>query len=148
MAYAEKFLELCSNFITTCKEKVLPKLAVDAILYYAQIAKLLGTSGITEPEDREQATKYHNTAQSLLEEATELCKHSFRYAANKLQAVNQLTKLLRKERYEDVTAEKLAPIKEPMVAGSHGIATHSGHWCNCVNGHQVSLLSCTLIGLY
>lgn len=148
VSYAEQFLQSCSDFVISCKEKVLPKLAVEAILYYARIARLLETSGITDFKDREKATKYHNTAQSLLEEATELCKHGFQDATNKLQAVDQLIKLLRKEWYEDVTAKELEAIKNAMVTGSHGIATHSGHWYNCVNGHPVSLVSCMMIELY
>jgi hypothetical protein len=148
VSYAEPLLQSCSDFVTTCREKVLPKLAVEAILYYARTTRILETSGLTESKDREKATKYHNTAQSLLEEATELCKHGFQDAANKLQAVDQLIELLRKEWYEDVTAEELASIKNAMVTGSHGIATHSGHWYNCANGHPVSLVSFVMTELH
>jgi hypothetical protein len=47
--------------------------------------------------------------------------------------------LLQKERYEVVTPEELAAIKQAMVSGPAGIATHSGHWYNCVNGHPVRI---------
>jgi hypothetical protein len=47
-------------------------------------------------------------------------------------------KLLGREWYEVVTPEELAVIKAAMVSGPRGIATHSGHWYNCANGHPVS----------
>jgi hypothetical protein len=44
------------------------------------------------------------------------------------------------EWYEKVTADELAAIKAAMVGGPGGIATHSGHWYNCQNGHPVSCI--------
>ena len=46
--------------------------------------------------------------------------------------------MFQNEWYEDVSADELAAIRSAMVGGSFGMATHSGHWYNCVNGHPVS----------
>lgn len=140
LSLTEPFLHFCAELITTCIEKSLPRLAVEVSLYYARIARLFETSGITKPEERQMATKYHDKAQTLLEQAGKLCEQGFREAENLLQAVNESSKLLGKEWYEDITAEELATIKRAMVSGSQGIATHSGHWYNCVNGHPVCFL--------
>lgn len=53
-------------------------------------------------------------------------------------AVRATTRLYEGPRYEEVTPDELAAIKTAMVSGSGGIATHSGHWYNCRNGHPVS----------
>ena len=52
-------------------------------------------------------------------------------------AVRATMKLYEGPRYEEVTPEELAAIKTAMVSGPGGIATHSGHWYNCENGHPV-----------
>jgi hypothetical protein len=44
---------------------------------------------------------------------------------------------MKKQWYEEVTAEEINAIKAAMVSGSQGIATHSGHWYNCENEHPV-----------
>ncbi|OAL52703.1 hypothetical protein IQ07DRAFT_535610 [Pyrenochaeta sp. DS3sAY3a] len=142
MSSTAPLLRSCSKFISSCKEKVLPKLAVEATLYYARIARLFETSGLTDPKEREKATKYHEKAQSLLEEAIELCKRGFKDSDRLVHAINESIKLLRKEWYEEITAEELAAIKNAMVAGPHGIATHSGHWYNCINGHPFAIGEC------
>jgi hypothetical protein len=49
----------------------------------------------------------------------------------------RIDQVARKEWYEEVSPEELAAIKAAMVSG---IATHSGHWYNCENGHPVSLI--------
>jgi len=138
------FLQSCADFITNCSEKALPKLAVEASLYYARIARLFETSRLSNPKDREMATKCHEKAKTLLEGAEKLCEQGFRDADTLLQAVNKSLKLLQKEWYEEVTAEELEAIRKAMVSGPRGIATHSGHWYNCVNGHPVRLTPCSL----
>lgn len=51
--------------------------------------------------------------------------------------------MLRREWYESVSAEELAAIKQAMVGGPRGIATHAGHWYNCqwAPGTHISLCS-------
>jgi hypothetical protein len=105
------FLQFCANLILTCNMKSLPRLAVEASLHFARIARLFETSGLTEPEDRERATKYHDQAKKFLELASKLCETGFYKADKLLKAVNEALKLLRKEWYESVTHEELASIK-------------------------------------
>ncbi|CRL28667.1 unnamed protein product [Penicillium camemberti] len=45
-------------------------------------------------------------------------------------------------RYEEVTPEELASIKIAMVGGRGGMATNSGHWYNCTNGHPFAIGEC------
>ena len=133
------FLQSCTDFITRCGERALPKLAVEASLSFARIARLFETSGLSSSKHREMATKYHDQAKTLLEGAEKLCEQGFRDADTLLQAVKESFKFLQKEWYEGVTADELEAIKKAMVSGSRGIATHSGHWYNCINGHPVCL---------
>lgn len=139
------FLKSCADFITNCGEKALPKLAVEASLYYARIARLFQTSALSDPKDREMATEYHDKAKALLERAEKLCEQGFRDADSLLLAIKQSLEVLGKEWYEAVTAEELEAIKKAMVSGPRGIATHSGHWYNCVNGHPVRLAPYSLL---
>ncbi|KAJ5520817.1 hypothetical protein N7463_001270 [Penicillium fimorum] len=48
-------------------------------------------------------------------------------------------------RYETVTLEELQSIKTAMVSGRGGIASHSGHWYNCVNGHPFAIGECDVL---
>jgi hypothetical protein len=131
------FLQKCAKFVAYSEEKKLPKLAVEGTLYFARVARLYATLGLTEDKDREKAASYRDKAKALLENAQELCKKNFQDAEALLQAVSESLKLLQRPWYEEVTAEELAAIKAAMVSGRTGIATHSGHWYNCENGHPV-----------
>jgi len=133
------FLKSCADFVTNSSEMALPKLAVEASLYYARIARLFTTSGLSDAKNREMAIEYHDEAKALLERAEKLCEQGFRDADSLLLAVNESLRLLGKEWYEEVSAEEVEAIKKAMVSGPGGIATHSGHWYNCFNGHPVPL---------
>ena len=134
-------LDICEKFIKDCTDGNLPKLAVEATLYYARIARSYGTSTLTDEKEKEQASTYRDKAKHLLEEARDLCKQPFQNADKLALAVEDSIKMLRREWYEEVTPEELAAIKQAMVSGSRGIATHSGHWYNCERGHPVIHLS-------
>jgi thioesterase domain-containing protein len=90
--------------------------------------------------DVTKKAEYVKTAQDLLEQARELCDQKFQDAELLREAIDASVKQLGKEWYEEVTAEEMAAIKAAMVGGARGIATHSGHWYNCQNGHPVSHL--------
>ena len=134
------FFQSCTDFVIMCSEKALPKLAVEASIYYARISRLFETCGSSDPKDRELATGHCEKAKNLLAGAVKLCEQGFRDADTLLQAVNESLKLLQKKAYEEVTAEEFQAIKKAMVSGPRGMATHSGHWYNCVNGHPVRLV--------
>jgi hypothetical protein len=89
-------------------------------------------------DDRTKVEEYRETAKGLLGRAGKLCELPFKGAAELAEAVEQSLRLLGKEFYEEVTKEELEAIKRAMVSGPGGIATHSGHWYNCVNRHPVS----------
>ncbi|KAJ4352735.1 hypothetical protein N0V95_004007 [Ascochyta clinopodiicola] len=134
------FLHDCSGFIEDSKRANSPKLAVEATLYYAHIVRLLGSSGIIERAPSSKATQYRESAKALLEDAKELCENAFSGRDQLKKAIEQSLQLLGREFYAEVTKEELEAIKRAMVSGRGGIATHSGHWYNCVNGHPVSIL--------
>ncbi|KAK4101149.1 hypothetical protein N658DRAFT_426189 [Parathielavia hyrcaniae] len=56
--------------------------------------------------------------------------------------VEETMRLFDGPRYETVTPEEIAAIKSAMVAGPGGIATHSGHWYTCRNGHPFAIGEC------
>ncbi len=129
----------CADFITQCSERALPRLVVEASLYYARITRMWRT---TETHEREMACQYLDKAKALLEEAQTLCVEGFRDAETLSRAVSESLKLLRREWYGEVTSEEIETIKRAMVGGPRGITTHSGHWYNCSNGHPVRKTSC------
>lgn len=134
----EKFLHDCKKLIDKCLLQSLPKLAVEVSLYYARIAHMFGSSGLAKDKDRARATRYRDTAKGLLKKAEQLCEHAFRDRDMLRQAVISTSKTLEGEFYEAVSKEEIEAIKKAMVSGRSGIATHSGHWYKCVNGHPVS----------
>lgn len=66
-----------------------------------------------------------------------MCNSPFDGAEQLQKDVEGAQRFLGREWYEPVTAEELAAIKVVMVSGAGGIATHSGHWYKCPNGHTV-----------
>ncbi|KAF2856036.1 hypothetical protein T440DRAFT_96542 [Plenodomus tracheiphilus IPT5] len=138
----EWYLKGCKELFANCIEGSLPKIAVEATLYYARIAQLFGSSGLADETDRARAKAYRDTAKELLEQADKLCENNFRDRDTLLQAIGHATKMLSKEFYETVSKEEMYMIKKAMVSGRGGIATHSGHWYNCVNGHPFAVGEC------
>jgi hypothetical protein len=132
-----QFLKDCEKLVSDCMNGHLPKLAVEASLYYAQIAQLFASSGFAKDTDRTKAMSYRSTAKKLLAEAEKLCNHSFRDRDSLRQAVIYAITMINQDFYE-VSREEIEAIKKAMVSGPGGIATHSGHWYKCVNGHPVS----------
>ncbi len=137
---AKSFFSRCMAFIHECIEEHLPKLAVEAILYYARIARSNEAYSQSLKLSGEEDPDYVQAAKELLVRAKELCAQPFQNADNLAIAVDESLKLLRKSWYEEVTSEELAAIKRAMIGVSGGFATHSGHWYNCVRGHPVSVL--------
>ncbi|KAF1840898.1 uncharacterized protein K460DRAFT_194232 [Cucurbitaria berberidis CBS 394.84] len=131
---AEDFLPECIKLIDGCNDNNFPKIAVEATLYYARIAGLCTSLSV---EDRDKGGNHREAAHVLLEKAAKLCEQPFQGADVLEKAVEQAARLLGKEWYEKVSDEEIKAIKKAMVSGSRGIATHSGHWYNCVNGHPV-----------
>ena len=135
----ESFFGACTEFIADCGVESLPRLAVQATLCHARVARLNESYCRARKVGVEQASNHLRTAKDFLQTAHELCAQPFQGAEQLSVAVQEATKLLGKEWYEELTAEELATIKSAMVGGSGGIATHSGHWYYCANGHPVGL---------
>jgi len=136
---AKPFFQTCQEFIKECCAENLPKLGVEASLYYAGIVRPYESYCRATKVDVDKASEQINIAKAMLEKAREMCAQGFENADNLLSAVEESIRMLQKEWYEEVNAEKIAAIKAAMVSGSEGIATHSGHWYNCANGHPVGL---------
>lgn len=137
---ATPFLQNCKSFIDECVVDHLPKLAVEASLCYASIARSFESFCRSRNTRLEVAATHMDIAKKLLVDAREVCKQPFDNAEDLLEAVEELIRLIGRARYEEVTSEEIQAIKTAMLSGSRGIATHSGHWYNCENGHPVSFL--------
>lgn len=135
-----RFFEQCNLFTEQCSTQNLPKFAVEAALLYARVARAF-QAWFHSPKTTnvKDTSKYVETAKALLDTANELCAQPFENASKLRVAVQESAKLLRREWYEEVTAEEKKAIRDAMVSGPRGIATHSGHWYNCAQGHPVSL---------
>jgi len=136
------FFAICKVFIADCVLENLPKLSVEATLSYAKIAHLYESYCQSNKSDIDTASEHINFVRELLDKANELCDRGFQNADTLRIAVGGLIKLLQKPWYEVVTAAELAAIKAAMVSGSSGIATHTGHWYNCANGHPFAIGDC------
>ena len=134
------FFKTCATFIDECDVENLPKLGVEARLYYARMARSYESYCRSTKTNVNQVSTYVKDAKAMLEIAEELCKRPFGNAERLRHAVRESVKLLGKEWYEEVTAEELAAVKAAMVSGPQGINTHSGHWYNCANGHPVGFI--------
>ena len=141
------FFASCEQLIVDCDAENQPKSGVEARLYYGRIACLHQSYSFAakRPEDTGTTTIMTTTtahvqrAKTFLAEAAQLCAQGFFQNADGLQtAVEETLRLLGKQWYEPVSAAELATIKAAMVSGAGGLATHSGHWYKCQNGHPVS----------
>lgn len=137
---ATAFFKSCEECVVDCQAENLPKLNVETRLYYSRIARSYQSylSATKNPRIR-QAADHLKRAKELLDEAQELCRLGFQNANDLQLAVEQTLRSLGKAWYEPMSADELAIVKAAMVGGRDGLATHSGHWYNCQNGHPVSV---------
>ncbi|KAL6719450.1 hypothetical protein ACLMJK_003690 [Lecanora helva] len=139
---AKSFFKTCNTFIDDCDAESLPKLGVEAILLFATLARSFRSYCQSTKTKVEQASNYVQAAKDLLEKAKALCTKQFQNSDQLGSAAEESIKLLGKEWYEEVTPEEITAIKSAMVSGPRGIATHSGHWYNCANGHPFAIGEC------
>lgn len=137
---ANEFFELCEAFITDCNAENFSKFEVEARVSYARAARLYQSYSVSNGlgAANSESSKCIEKAKELLEGAKVLCDAGFQNAYSLSKAVDDMQKLLSKEWYEAVSVEEMASIKNAMVSGRGGFATHSGHWYNCQNGHPVN----------
>ncbi|KAJ3528590.1 hypothetical protein NM208_g10130 [Fusarium decemcellulare] len=143
-------LKDCQILVKQAGEASLIRIVVAAILIFARIARLVAWLGRTRTgqvkdqspsKNSNDGKLYTEIAQGLLNDALTQC--------SKLQNSNALTDQVQEminsfqqPRYEELTAKELASIRLAMVSGPQSIATHSGHWYNCVNGHPFAIGDC------
>ncbi|CAI7603373.1 unnamed protein product [Penicillium glandicola] len=149
------FLEDCQDLIAQAKGASLSRTVITAILAFVKISELFGWFHRTHSEPIEDKTdrkkgqitglespdNRRSTARELLADALHLCDE-LGNCEELRQGVQEMYRLSEDPRYEEVTPEELASIKIAMVSGRGGIATNSGHWYNCINGHPFAIGEC------
>jgi tRNA threonylcarbamoyladenosine modification (KEOPS) complex Pcc1 subunit len=145
------FLEDCQDLIIQAKGGSLSRIVITATLAFAKISELLGWYNRTRPVRGKDETDMkrrastglesrdnrRNMAREFLADALHLCDQ-LGNCEELREKVQEMNRLFEEDRYEEITPEELASIKIAMVGGRGGIATNSGHWYNCINGHPVS----------
>lgn len=137
--------------IIQAKGGSLSRIVITATLAFAKISELLGWYNRTRPVRGKDETDMkrrastglesrdnrRNMAREFLADALHLCDQ-LGNCEELREKVQEMNRLFEEDRYEEITPEELASIKIAMVGGRGGIATNSGHWYNCINGHPVS----------
>ena len=136
---AKLFFDDCGALVHECIKENFSKMGVEAILYYARLARSNESYCRSTNMEVTSSSKYVKAAKDFLEIAKKTCEKSFQNAEQLRGVVDKAIKMIGKQWYEEVTPEEIAAIKKAMVTGSRGLATHSGHWYNCANGHPVRL---------
>ncbi|KAK3400773.1 hypothetical protein B0T20DRAFT_152968 [Sordaria brevicollis] len=154
-------LKSCKHVVKAASSAKLPRLVIEASLFYGRIVQLYERSrrkhrnaaqdkdsGAELNEDEVESGQHKGkeedrveTAKKLLGDALTLCD-TLPSTESLREAIEATLKLFTTEWYEEVTPEEWAAIKTAMVNGRDGIATHSGHWYNCENGHPFAIGEC------
>lgn len=135
-------LGTCQKLMKESVEKELFRQAAQAMVAYARIIAAIRASRNARTKEVDMMAQWVETARALLDEAEKYCGLQFEDADSLRAEVEGARRLLGKEWYEAVTPEELAAIKKAMVSGPRGIATHSGHWYRCENGHVFAIGEC------
>ncbi|KAF4952284.1 hypothetical protein FSARC_12690 [Fusarium sarcochroum] len=142
-----EFLDKCKTFVKQAEDANLPRIAITGTIAFANIARLLywfRNSELGQNKERSlnaiTAADQSESAIALLNAALVLC--SKLSDGEELKQKIQEAMGLFDDGHEDITPEELASIKSAMVSGSGGMATNSGHWYNCVNGHPFAIGEC------
>ncbi|KAF5240849.1 hypothetical protein FAUST_4149 [Fusarium austroamericanum] len=137
--------EWFKTFLAIMKDAMdvkLNRIVIATILGFAKIAR--GDAWTAKPEARSKSARKESVrikaARELLPIAVDCCSKLGDNDVLK-KRVGDMVELY-EPRHEEVTPEELASIRSAMVTGPHGMATHSGHWYNCVNGHPFAIGEC------
>lgn len=120
-----------------CVEANLPRISIVATLVYAPTFQLVAHNSRTQTDKPLSLPWDLDTVRGRLDHVSSLCD-TLPNCEELREDVDAMARLFERPRYEEVTPEETEAIKSAMVSGSGGIATHSGHWYNCANGHPVS----------
>lgn len=137
---SQVWLKDCASLSSDAKAAALPRIEVAAILAYSRLFMLLRRKSPLQAGDAEEESSMPWGSEELgekLEYARSLCV-GLPGGDDMRAAVDAMKRLVESARYEEVTSEEVEAIKAAMVSGCAGLATNSGHWYNCANGHPVS----------
>jgi len=137
------FFEVGRNFINDCEAAKLPKIAVEAQIYFAKIARAFEVYCYASDIDLTVASNILVEAEEFLNMASFLITNvPFKNANLFAVIVEQTQKLLKQPWFEEVTAEEVASIQQSGPSTD----AYSGNWFMCKMGHPVSLFPFS--GLY
>ncbi|KAF5654964.1 hypothetical protein F25303_974 [Fusarium sp. NRRL 25303] len=144
----DKWFKACKELMEDANEEKLPRIFIAAVLAFAKVARAStwtrkqpkGEDDSSSARGDENKTGHVATARGLLTTALESCS---KFADGEIlkKRVQDMMELY-DPKYEKTTPEELAAIRSAMVSGPQGMATHSGHWYNCVNGHPFAVGDC------
>ncbi|KAL4804110.1 hypothetical protein BDV18DRAFT_166268 [Aspergillus unguis] len=146
-------MNACLELITQANKAGLSRIVITATIVFAKLAQqeawyrrtypgeptgdLHQSNGLQQFKDRTE------TIRGLLAAAAELCD-GLGNCPDLHEQLHGLIRLHERPQYETITPDELQSIKTAMVSGRAGIATHSGHWYNCANGHPFAVGECGL----
>lgn len=143
LASTRTFFVECESLIDEAVAQSLRRYAILASLAYARVAKSMqGSMGGSIVDDSRTEKGRFEKAREILEQALKLCDASFEGLDELKQDVERWLTIFARDRFEEVTKEEIESIKKAMVSGSGGLATHSGHWYKCQNGHFFAIGEC------
>ncbi|CAG8022577.1 unnamed protein product [Penicillium salamii] len=144
----------CRDQITQANEESLFRVVIMATISFSKLAHLNGWYRRTyqdevelgpDPEEGKSTPKkpedWSDIARDLLEAALKLCDQ-LGDCPELREKVQDMGRLYEGPRYEKVTLKELQSIKMAMINGLQGMATNSGHWYNCENGHPFAIGEC------
>lgn len=128
----------CAALAGDAKAAALPRIEVAAVLAYSRLFMLHRRFSPPQAGDGEKELSLPWGREELsrkLEYSRSLC-NGLPGVDDMRAAVDAMKRLVESAHFE-VTSEEVEAIKAAMVSGSAGLATNSGHWYNCANGHPV-----------
>ncbi|CCT63148.1 uncharacterized protein FFUJ_00231 [Fusarium fujikuroi IMI 58289] len=131
----DEWFKACKELMREANEEKLPRIFIAAALAFAK-----GEDDSSSARGDENKTGHVATARGLLTTALESCS---KFADGEIlkKRVQDMMELY-DPKYEKTTPEELAAIRSAIVSGPQGMATHSGHWYNCVNSHPFAVGDC------
>ncbi|MBE3042335.1 hypothetical protein IMZ48_07090 [Candidatus Bathyarchaeota archaeon] len=135
-----QFLQRCADLFNDATDASLPRISITATMLYASVFQLQAYNHRTQRGSKPLTPTPVWDLDELRDKLTHagsLCD-GLSQGEELRSGIDATARLLAAPQYKEVTPEELEAIKAAMVSGNQGMATHSGHWYNCVNGHPVS----------
>ncbi|CAG8027151.1 unnamed protein product [Penicillium salamii] len=147
-------LRECQSQIDRSNEEKLFRVVIAATISFSKLAHLNswyhrsypGEAEIDPKAEGGKATPkkveyWCDIARELLAAALKLCEE-LGDCPELREKVQEMAHLYEGPRYETVTLKEVQSIKMAMVSGLQGMATNTGHWYNCENGHPFAIGEC------